>query len=58
VAALDLVTDGVQQVRLAEADAAVEEERVVAVRGALGDGARRGVARAGCVPPTTKVSKT
>ena len=39
----DLVADGVQQVGLAEPDRTVEEERVVAVRGALGDGARGGV---------------
>ena len=37
------MADGVQQVGLAEPDAAVEEERVVAVRGALGDGPRGGV---------------
>ena len=43
MACLDLVADGVQEVRLAEADAAVEKERVVAVRGRLGDGARGGV---------------
>ena len=39
----DLVTDGVQQVRFSQADATVKEERVVAVRRALGDGARGGV---------------
>ena len=32
------VADGVHEVRLAEADAAVEEERVVGVAGSLGDG--------------------
>ena len=41
--AQDLVADRVQQVGLAEAHAAVEEERVVAVRRVLGDGARGGV---------------
>jgi hypothetical protein len=37
------MADRVQQVGLAEAGAAIEKQRVVAVRGALGDGARRGV---------------
>jgi hypothetical protein len=39
----DLVADGVQEMGLAEADSAVEEEGVVAVRGPLGDGAGGGV---------------
>ena len=39
----DLVADGVHQVGLAEADAAVQEERVVGVAGALRDGQARGV---------------
>ena len=37
VEARDLVADRVEQVRLAEADAAVDEERVVGLRGQLGD---------------------
>ena len=43
IAAQDLLGDRVHQVRLAEADAAVEEERVVGARRRLRDGARRGV---------------
>ncbi len=43
VAAQDLVRDRVHQVRLAETDAAVEEERVVGAGGRFGHGARRGV---------------
>ena len=43
VAAQDLLRDRVHQVRLSEADAAVQEERVVGARGRFGDGARRGV---------------
>ncbi len=39
----DVVPDGVQQVGLAQAHAAVEEERVVAAPGLVGDGARGGV---------------
>ena len=42
----DLVADGVHQVRLAEADAAVQEERVVGVAGALGDRQAGGVGQA------------
>ena len=38
LAALHVVTDGVHEVGLAHADAAVEEERVVGLRRALGDG--------------------
>ena len=41
-----LVADGVHQVGLAEADAAVQEERVVGVAGALGDRQARGVGEA------------
>ena len=41
--AQDLMADGVQQVGLAEAHAAVEEERVVALRRVLGDGLGGGV---------------
>ena len=40
-ARLHEMTDGVHQVGLAHADAAVHEERVVGLRGALGDGLRR-----------------
>ena len=43
VARLDVVADGVHQVRLAESHAAIEEERVVRLRRDLGDRARRGV---------------
>jgi hypothetical protein len=39
----DLVADGVQEVRLAQADAAADEERVVFGRVGAGDGARGGV---------------
>ena len=42
----DLVADGVHQVGLAEADPAVQEERVVGVAGALGDRQARGVGEA------------
>ena len=42
LAALHLVADGVHEVGLAEADAAVEEERVVGLRWALGDRLRGG----------------
>ncbi len=42
LAALHVVADGVHQVGLAHADAAVEEERVVGLGGALGDGLRGG----------------
>ena len=37
------VTDGVHQVGLAHADAAIQEERVVGLGGAFGDGLRRSV---------------
>ena len=40
------MADGVQQVRLAEAGLAVDEERVVRLRRRLGDGERRGVREA------------
>ena len=40
--ALHLMADGMHQVRLAHADAAVEEERVVGLRWAFGDGFGRG----------------
>ena len=43
LAGQDVVADGVHQVRLAESDAAVDEERVVGLRGDLGDGAGGGV---------------
>ena len=36
---VEVLADGVHQVRLAEADAAVDEQRVVGPRGGLGDGA-------------------
>ena len=42
----DVVADRVQQVRLAEAGRAVEEERVVGLAGQLGDGERGGVGEA------------
>ena len=42
-----LVADGVQQVRLAEPDAAVDEQRVVGARRQLGHGLRRRPARTG-----------
>ena len=44
--ALDVVADRVQQVGLAEAGRAVEEERVVGLAGQLGDGERGGVGEA------------
>jgi hypothetical protein len=53
LAALHLVADGMHQVGLAHADAAVEEERVVGLGGALGDGLA--AARANWLPlPMTK----
>ena len=42
----DLLADGLQQVRLAQADAAVDEERVVRLAGLLGDGDAGGVRQA------------
>src|SRR5271166_5526581 len=42
-AALDLVSDGLHEVSLAHADAAVEEQRVVGLGGPLGDGLAGGV---------------
>ena len=44
--AADVVADGVEQVGLAEARPAVDEERVVGVAGLLGHGQRRGVGEA------------
>jgi len=41
----DVVTDGVHEVRLAEADTAVDEEGVVGTRRGLGDGAAGGVGK-------------
>jgi hypothetical protein len=46
VVAVDEVADRVEQVGLAEADAAVDEERVVGPRRRLGDRQRRGVREA------------
>jgi hypothetical protein len=43
VPGLDVVPDGVHEVRLAQAHAAIQEERVVALGGDLGHRARRGV---------------
>jgi hypothetical protein len=48
LAALDEVADGLHEVGLAHADAAVEEERVVGLGGALGDGLRARHGRTGC----------
>ena len=45
LAALHFVADGVHQVRLAHSHAAIEEERVVGARGALGDGQRSGASK-------------
>ena len=45
LAALHLVADGVHQVGLAHADAAIEEERIVGARGPLGDGQRGGAGK-------------
>ena len=45
LAALHLVADGVHQVGLAHAHAAVEEERIVGLGGALGDGQRGGAGK-------------
>src|SRR5262249_60448860 len=42
-----LVADGAREVRLAEADAAVDEERVVVLSGLGGDGPARGVRELG-----------
>ena len=42
-AALDLVSDGLHEVSLPHADAAVEEQRVVCLGGTLGDGLAGGV---------------
>ena len=46
-----LLADGLEQVRLAEPDAAVDEERVVGLAGIFGDGdarrVRQAIARAG-----------
>ena len=41
----DVLADGVQQMRLAQADAAVEEQRVVGLAGRLGDGQGGGVGK-------------
>ena len=43
IALLDEVRDRVHQMRLAQADAAIEEQRVVGAAGVLGDLARRGL---------------
>ena len=43
IALLDLVADGLHQVGLAHADAAVQEQRVVGLGGTFADGARRGM---------------
>ncbi len=48
LAALHFVADGVHQVRLAHADAAIEEERIVGARRPLGDSQRRRRAQTGC----------
>jgi hypothetical protein len=40
---VNVVTDGVEQVRLAESGRRVEEQRVVGLARQLGDGQRRGV---------------
>ena len=45
LAALHLVADGVHQMGLAHADAAIEEERIVGARRALGDGQRSGAGK-------------
>ena len=41
----DVLADGVEQMRLAQADAAVKEERIVGFAGRLGDGQRGGIGK-------------
>ena len=56
LAQLYLVADGVHQMRLAHADAAIQEERVIGLRRTFGHGFA--AARANWLPePITKASK-
>jgi hypothetical protein len=43
--AVNVLADGMKQMRLAQADAAVKEERVIGFAGCLGDGERGGVGK-------------